>query len=387
MSNADVWADLYVCCGAGNGARTDSNGDYLITGLPAGQYRVQTRARSDATLAGEFYSSTQSWDDATPVTVITGTTTAGVDFDLDAGGSISGTITDDAGNPLADVDVWADTFACCGGGNGARSGSDGTYTITGLAPDDYRVQVDATRLGYTREFYSSTAEWDRALRVTVAAGTTTQPVDFKLAAGGSISGIVTDSGGTPIGGAEVWANTVVCCGGGNGDRTSLDGTYVIKGLAVGNYRVRANAAEKGFAHQFYTSTSDRHAATPVSVSSGTTTPDIDFALTSGGSIVGLVVRDSGGTVVSGAHVWAETFICCSGGNGARTDAQGEFEVAGLPAGSYRLHVDASGPGVGPRLLLQHQLLGPGRSHYRPRGGFHYQVRVRAGRQGAPSPAG
>ena len=81
------------------------------------------------------------------------------------------------GIQLPDVDVWSDTYVCCGGGNGTRSGTDGTYTITGLAPDDYRVQVDATRLGYTRQFFSSTADWDRSLRVTVAAGTTTQPVE------------------------------------------------------------------------------------------------------------------------------------------------------------------------------------------------------------------
>ena len=108
-----------------------------------------------------------------------GQTTPDIDFSLELGGSISGTVYEaDGVTPIGDADVWADSYDCCGGGEGTRTAPDGTFTITGLAPGDYRVGAEAE--GYTPEFYDDTTEEDLAARVSVSAGQATPDIDFSL---------------------------------------------------------------------------------------------------------------------------------------------------------------------------------------------------------------
>ena len=346
VPDADVWADSYDCCGGGNGARTDDQGSYVIRGLAAGDYRVGVHARGLG-LAGGFYESTTDWEQAVRVGVSTGTTTPSIDFFLAAGGAISGRVfSEDTGLPIANAEVWANSFECCGGGNGARTTPDGTYTIDGLAPGDYRVGVHIRDQGYAGEFYASTTDWNAATPVPVNAATTTAGIDFSLPEGGSISGVVTrQSDGTPIANADVWANSYDCCGGGNGTRTGPDGTYTLNGLVPGDYRVEVRAFGSGLVGEFYASTSDWNAAMPVNVTAATTTPGIDFSLEGGGSISGRVTRESDGSPVANADVWANSYDCCEGGNGARTDAEGYYTLDGLAQASYRVEVNAFGQGL------------------------------------------
>ena len=106
-----------------------------------------------------------------------------MDFSLEAGSSISGTVyLADGITPVANADVWADSYDCCGGGEGTRSASDGTFTIEGLVPGDYRVQARASDQGLTREFFDDTTDWDLAAKVTVTPGQSVSNVDFSLAA-------------------------------------------------------------------------------------------------------------------------------------------------------------------------------------------------------------
>ena len=343
IANADVWANSYDCCG-GNGTRTASDGTYTIIGLTAGDYRVQVHLRDEG-LAGEFYDNTSSWDEADRVTVGAGQTSSGIDFSLGAGGSISGVVLKASDNsPLANADVWADGYDG-GGGNGTRTAADGTYSISGLAPGDYRVQVHSSGQGLVHEFYDDTTDWEQAARVTVSAGLTTSDIDFSLSGGGSISGtVVKDSDGTPVADADVWAGTFECCGG-NGTRTAADGTYTITGLAQGDYRVQVHADEQGLAGEFYNDTPEWNQATKVSVSAGSTTAGIDFSLAGGGSISGVVTRDSDSTPVADVDVWAESYECCSGGSGTRTAKDGTYTISGLASGDYRVQVHVENQGL------------------------------------------
>ena len=337
LANADVWADTYDCCG-GNGTRSASNGTYTISGLAPGDYRVQVSA-SGGTYAGQFYDDTNDWDDADRVTVTASTTTSGIDFSLDAGGSISGTVyQSDGTTPLANVDVWANTYDCCGGGNGTRTASDGTYTISGLSSDDYRVEVFANGQSFAGEFYNDTRDWFLASRVTVTASTTTSGVDFTLDSGGSISGRITkDSDSSAVANAWVWAETFDCCGG-NGAQSDSNGDYTITGLTTGSYRVSVYTDAVGLAGEFYSDTQNWDLATQVAVTSGATTANIDFGLASGGAISGTVTRDSDSSPVANADVWANSYNCCGGG-GTRTDSNGNYTIDGLTAGEYRVEVN------------------------------------------------
>ena len=304
---------------------------------------MQARA-PERGLAGQFYDNTTDWDLATSVTVSAGQTTANIDFSLAAGGSISGTVYEaDGVTPVPNADVWADSYDCCGGGNGTRTSNDGTYTIDGLTSGDYRVQARAPERGLAGQFYDNTTDWDLATSVTVTAGQTTANIDFALAAGGTISGTVYEADGvTPVPNADVWADSYDCCGGGNGTRTSNDGTYTIDGLTSGDYRVQARAPERGLAGQFYDNTTDWDLATSVTVTAGQTTANIDFALAAGGTISGTVYEADGVTPIGDADVWAENYECCGAGNDTRISAEGTYTIDGLVSGDYRVRAQAQG---------------------------------------------
>ena len=346
VADVDVWADSYDCCGGGECTRTAADGTYTIRGLTRGDYRVHARG-SERSVAGEFYDNTTDWHLAARVSVTEGQTTAGIDFSLEAGGSISGIVYESDGvTPVADVDVWADSYDCCSGGEGTRTASDGTYTIRGLAPGDYRVYARGSDRGLAGQYYNNTTDWELAVTVTVTASAITPGIDFSLAGGGSISGTEYEADWvTSVGNVDVCADSYDCCGGGEGTRTASDGTYTIKGLEPGEYRVYARGSEHGLSGEFYNDTTDWDLAARVSVTSGATTPNIDFTLASGGSISGTVYEADGVTPVGNVDVWADNYDCCGGGEGTRTASDGTCTIRGLAPGDYRVHARGSEQGL------------------------------------------
>src|SRR5262245_34682863 len=177
------------------------------------------------------------------------------------GGSISGTVTDSGGAPVADVFVSADSGLAS---DGVTTSAGGQYTITGLPAGDYRVQFSPTSdSGLIREFYNDTTDLDAAAWVTVVVGETTDAIDAVLEAGGSISGIVTDSNGTPPAGITVNAESDSAYA---RVTTGADGHYTITGLPAGDYRVWfGTAAGLNLISEYYDDTTDYEAATLVTV--------------------------------------------------------------------------------------------------------------------------
>ena len=117
----------------------------------------------------------------------------------------------------------------------------------------------------------------------MAANLTDAPnIDFTLGPGGSISGVVRDDSGIPIVGASVSASGNSWGSGSTGE----DGSYTIANLASGSYDVSAQA--DGYANEYYNNVYDWSAATPVTVTDLTDTPNIDLTLGPGGSKSGAV---------------------------------------------------------------------------------------------------
>ena len=342
--SADVWADTYDCCGGGNGARTDADGNYTIDGLASGDYRVQVRADEHG-LVGELYPSTTDWALASAVPVTAASTTPNIDFTLAGGGSISGRVTRASdGTPIVDANVYA--FGPNGWGD-ARTDGNGDYRIDGLATGDFRVEADAADRGFVREFYAEpegTTDYDAATLVNVTAGSDEPNIDFALDQGGSILGTVYDSDGvTPLGEVDVSAFSET--GGGGHTRSRPDGSYIIEGLASGSFRVRAEAPDRGYASQFYSSTAAYSEATLVPVIVGSETAGIDFVLLAGGSIAGTVLTANPGDPIAGVDVWANSYDGEGQGGGTRTDADGNYEITGLAPGDYRVRAQKHEAGL------------------------------------------
>jgi hypothetical protein len=178
-----------ACGGNWLGAtNTDSNGNYTLYGLPAGNCFVQ----ACATCSGLNYIN-EWWDnndgsnhceEAAPVSVTVGQTHPGISFILNPGGSISGTVTDNNGQPIQGLWVHAFDNAC--GGNwlgGDHTDSDGNYTICGLPAGDCYVQTCARcdGLNYIDEWWdnnSGTTNCNEAAPVLVLLNSTHKNIDF-----------------------------------------------------------------------------------------------------------------------------------------------------------------------------------------------------------------
>ncbi|MBN2239873.1 MAG: carboxypeptidase regulatory-like domain-containing protein [Dehalococcoidales bacterium] len=232
-------------------------------------------------------------------------------------GSISGHVYQaDGVTPVegATVLAWNDT-----GYGDDLTGADGSYSIDGLTSGDYTVGVQAE--GYLQQQYDSP--------VSVTAPDDTPDINFSLDALGSISGHVYQSDGvTPIEGAQVLAWNDYH---GNSGLTSSDGSYTITLLPSGDYEVQVTA--NGYL------TENHYEA--VTVSAPDNTPDIDFVLSTGGSISGYVYEDDGSTPVAGAMVEAGDAATQSSGQDI-TGADGRYSITGLPSGDYEVQVTANG---------------------------------------------
>ncbi len=145
-------------------------------------------------------------------------------------GAISGTVfASDGTTPVTGAAVFVNEFQTGDASGRALTGVDGTYTVSGLATGQYRVQVDARQLGYPVIYYSGATDAASATAVSVTdtGGTlpsTTGSINFTLSTGGSISGVVRKaSDNSPVANADVWAEAYGG-GEGSGTRTASDGT-------------------------------------------------------------------------------------------------------------------------------------------------------------------
>ncbi|MGA2285073.1 MAG: carboxypeptidase regulatory-like domain-containing protein [Dehalococcoidia bacterium] len=311
-------------------AYTGSDGRYTISSLATGNYRVEAGASGYIL---EYYDGVRDWNVATPVSAVEGSETPNIDFSLDAGGSLSGTVTNAQGVPVQDAYVCAEPSDFMGSNGCAYSGQDGGYTIGGLASDNYAVYAEAG--GYAIDYYDGAANWDTLTPVSVLEGQETSGIDFSLHVEGTISGTVYDSAGKPI--ARAWVD--VCPYQASGDcmsaETMGDGTYSVGGLSTGSYVVEA--AADGYVWEYYDNVPRWGDATPVSVTEGKDSPGIDFSLDLAGTISGTVT--DGTNPVSGGWVWACSDNDC---NSASTAHDGTYIVTNLAADDYRVEAEANG---------------------------------------------
>jgi protocatechuate 3,4-dioxygenase beta subunit len=159
------------------GGHSDESGSFNIKRVPAGTF-VLRAAAPGTPYADEFYETATNPDEATPVTVEAGGEVTGIAFSLPVGGSISGQVTDEDGNPIADARVEAVNREL-GVRRHAKAAEDGSYVIEGLMAGEYLVRAGAR--GYVPEFYDDAPDPDVATPVGVALGQEQTDVNFALA--------------------------------------------------------------------------------------------------------------------------------------------------------------------------------------------------------------
>ena len=157
---------IYVCAmpvveGLGACGFTRDDGTYGLHEVALGDHRVRFYDMNGDAYVDEYYDDVDDPDDATLVAVtVTGGVVAGIDAGLALKGAIEGTLSVDGGGPVGGGEVCAlsavGVIARCG-----HALSDGTYTIAGLNPGSYRVEIRANG-PYVSEFYDDVFSYAEA---------------------------------------------------------------------------------------------------------------------------------------------------------------------------------------------------------------------------------
>jgi len=231
LAAASVWAQPALG-GMTVTATTDADGNYSFPTIAAGTYRLQARAASGGWVA-LYYPGVADWGSAELVAV--GTTPGEAkNFVLPLGGSITGTVTVPAGYSVTTASVTAEVTA--GGPSYTMSvRPDGTYSVDALPAGTYQVRVWAPSPLYGG-YYPGVTSRSAAQAVTVTAGTPHGGIDFALAVGSTITGVVNHWSGSPLAGVNVYATTTDYSSFANGI-TDAAGAYSLTGLAPGKYRI------------------------------------------------------------------------------------------------------------------------------------------------------
>ena len=218
------------------------DGTYTVPNLTPGLYAVSFECFGSAKLAQQWFMSQPSAGDANLVSAPAGAITSAIDAALQPAGDVAGVVTNRRGQPLRGICVRATLPGSSGpvlygGAGGASTGKKGTYLIRGLAAGTYAVQFsDCGRQTYGSGWYHQKPTPQAGTPVTVTSGGTTTGISEVMAPGGTISGRVTSTSGTPVVGACVEAIDAAsqALGFRTTDRT---GRYTIAGLSTGSYQV------------------------------------------------------------------------------------------------------------------------------------------------------
>lgn len=336
-------------------ATTDIAGLYTASELPPGDYVASTR--NEQGYIDELFDDMPcpggcNYFTGTRIPVFDGITTPDIDFVLDEGGRLTGTVTTvGAGAPLEGVDVKiytaVDPVDPYVGGDYITSGpsdATGVYLSRSGLPTGSYVAMTSNEDGYLEEMWDDHAcdgacEPADGNAIEVTAGFTVDEIDFELDGGGRISGTIASSQGGAISGARIDVFDSVGAMVTSADPAS-DGSWITDaGLVAGSYFLLTENWW-GFIDELWqdipcASSCTVTDGTPVIVAAGAITSGIEIILDPGGQVSGTLTEDGSGQPISDAGVE----VYDTEGERVATafaDGLGVYTAGGLPTGDYYL---------------------------------------------------
>ena len=245
-------------------ASTGTSGRYEIKELPAGRYTVRVSRSGYLPLT---YGQRRPGEAGRPLEVSDAEIVEKIDFSMPRMGVITGRVTDEVGEPVAEAQVWAMQLQYYLGrrrvvpaGGNTRTDDAGQYRLLGLAPGDYVIMAtlrdtwpldeDPTQiLGYMQSYYPNTPNVAEAQRVKVAVGQEVGAIDIGLVPGrtAKLSGIAMSSSGAPVAAQtvsvmqEISGPTMMSMMSAGSAKTAGDGSWSIPNVPAGEYRLQVRS--------------------------------------------------------------------------------------------------------------------------------------------------
>jgi protocatechuate 3,4-dioxygenase beta subunit len=336
----------------GDSTTTNSAGNYTLMGLSPGSYEVgfgHDPASDNQTgcwytgVAAKFAASCALHTNV----VISSANVTGISPKIWSALKITGYVKTQAAVPVPIVGAWV--YAYGNSSESAFTDATGKYTITGLNPGSYKIEVDGSSgMRVLDGYYNVTApyHWTKltasASSVVISTPVTTIAT-IRPSTGYFIKGKITNTSGTAL--DFVVVETVG--GSGTADEnpvafTDASGNYTIGPVPPGGtYKIQANplfSSDPSLLAGWYLNsppnnfTAASSSALAILVNADKT--GINMRLPKGASISG-IVKITGGSACNDCSVLAVTL---TGSEVAftSTSSSGAYKLQGLPAGSYKV---------------------------------------------------
>ncbi len=327
---------LYTAWASSNGwyptAETDADGSYSFFDLRPNTYIP--RASCEGFVTGEY--SVDGTLDGKFLQLKSGNAFQNVDFHLAVAGVISGSVSDEHGAAVRDIEVSAVRVQFSPGGTeklirvqGTETDGQGNFRLTGLLPDSYFVCVNGPHgntipgRDYRETYYPEEASPKTAKRVSVVAADETKNINVLVRAEKRyrITGRV--SGPGPLNDSGRYRYLVSIKGRNHTSSVQDDGSFTIPDIPAGDYTLIALAEEP-----------------PTYQNAGLGTATVHIA----DADAQVIIEVGGVGEVSGRAVLAGTQEPLAGlrllirsddaGNGSAFDENGSFDVNRVLPGRY-----------------------------------------------------
>lgn len=354
-------------------ASTDSHGHYTITGIDPGTppytapvyvcfqthtgYTTVTGGASATGYVDQCYNNqlpdpSTSLPKSTPISPTPGAIATHIDGHLLPAAAVTGTVTNGAGHPLSGitVEVVTSPYTSTTRWQSTTTTSTGTYRVSGLQPGTYSVCfVPDMGLplpppsGYLSQCWQNQAFRGAPQNLRLWYNQTATHIDATLNAGGTITGVATDSTGHPVEGVRVLVDNQIRA------TTDASGDYTISYVDPGNRTVCFDASSAtggtsttGYQSQCWNAQPYGTPGTAVPVTVGHVTSGINPSLPAAGGII-VHVTDASGNPLVGAVPY--TFFGDNLTNStvySATDANGNYTITHLANGQYNVCVSTGG---------------------------------------------
>jgi len=233
---------------------TGDDGRYEFGQLPTGRYGLSA---SKGGYVDIEYGQRRPFEKGRPIDLGNGQVQERIDLTLPQGAVVTGRVTDESGEPVAQASVQLSRYRFLNGRRrltyvfGDTTDDRGEFRIFGVPPAEYFLSADQSGdfgrssdpLRYVRTYFPGTAAVADAQRIRVKLGEELSGVALALIRQrvASISGVVRSSTATPAALTMVMARPADGDDVGHDDISGAEGAFSITGILPGNYTVEARS--------------------------------------------------------------------------------------------------------------------------------------------------